>query len=148
MSEAIIMLREATGYERESYGILYRSAIPYPLRGRYITNQGWRHTLTVWDNTKRPRESTPVQHHLQRMDGRFIDPSGYPTDEPISYTWGAEAVVISDPPQPRREGVPLTVGDTVWLQYPDMSLSVPMTLQGRSMRSATLTPVEREEENT
>jgi len=80
----------ASDYDRASYGILLTSATQHDFTGRGIHNPHHRHTLQVWDNSRRPnREAEGAAGQA------YLDPQHQPTDQRYSFRWSPHANVIS-----------------------------------------------------
>ncbi len=123
-----IALSAATANE-STYGILYRSA-PYSLRGSglegpRLRNPGHPHVVTVWANKPNDNPDARVGYPdssetSRRGEGRFVGPNGHGTDDEITVTLDAGAVIIDGKAHPRAGT--LTLGETVELTFDGDSL--------------------------
>lgn len=151
MTTVIIPLRRATDYERESYGITYRSEFVYSMTGPGLHNPHSPHRITVWDNTVRPNTEPWKynQYSGKPGAGRYLSPDRKGTDLTTSVLTSAESTTIAS--HGSNTGTPasgqvyaakaLAIAGFAVLQYPDGALSDPFVVASRSLNDPELIPV-------
>lgn len=143
--ETVIDLRLSTDYEASMYDIIYRSAAVHRIR-KARHNPGASFLVTVWNNANRPNPH-PGEVRWNSVgsiggDGQYLDPNNRGTDETISVTTAAQAVVITSSPMKRDpEGETLEVGQTVWLRLPEGGVLGPFIIAQRALHDPHLEPV-------
>ena len=135
----IIDMVEADSYRREGYGITHTSRYIYRVEGARgdVHNPVFPHRVKVWDNTVRPDGS-----------GKYIDPNGKSTDSPVSVLTSAGPLAITSSGTNTGTAasgrvyadVPLTIGETVRLRWPDGSLSDPYVVTPVPLDDPALVP--------
>jgi hypothetical protein len=121
----IVEFEPSSRYERETYNILYVGKFHHRVKGAKH-NPRALFSVRVWDNTARPNdcpEGRWTDFGKYGGPGQYLGPDNLGTDQPLSVTMNAEAVVISAQPFARKgEGDTLAIGEVVTLNIPGGSL--------------------------
>src|SRR5688500_3262717 len=125
----VIRLIEASEYEREHYGLIFKSATLHSVTGKGVHNREFDHCVDVWDNTKR-----------DRGDGTMSDPDGKVTTSALSFRLSAHPRVIGGSRDTRAQGEELAIGDTVILEFPDGMTTKPLVITARPLHDPALIP--------
>lgn len=149
----LILMTEASEYDKREYGIKFKSAHIYRMTGRNTSRDP--HRLQIWDNTVNPNigphygPDAPGAFGVGRIgEGAYVSPKRKGTDSPESFLWSRECTVIDayrTGTGTRESGqvwaeTPLAVGDTVALVFPNGETSGLFTIHS-TFYETSLVPV-------
>lgn len=139
----LIQLDESSNYELTQYGILYVGRYVHQIVGA-THNRRADFAIKVWDNTNRPNtcpEGKYTDFGRYGGPGRYLGPDNIGTDDPISVTTSAQAVIISSEPFPRTpQGERLRLGSMVRLVLPDGTPLGDFIIAEKALHDPHLTP--------
>lgn len=139
----VIELEPASRYERETYNILYVGRFLHRIRGAKH-NRGAQFRLTVWDNRKRPNDcpwGRWTSAGRYGGPGAYLGPDNQGTDDELTITASAEAVVLSASRiVTKAEGSELEIGQLVLFGIPGGELLGPYKVAQRALHDPYFEP--------
>lgn len=139
----VIELEPSSRYERETYNILYVGKFVHKIKGAKH-NRNADFSLRVWDNRNRLNDCPEGRYtNFGRYGGpgRYLGPDNVGTDQELSITATAEAVVIALHPLARKgNGDVLEIDQMVLFKIPDGGLLGPYKIAQKALHDPHFDP--------